>query len=100
LIKAALRHPLPKIRMVDRPSRPIRPGDTVQLAASYRGHELSNSEITWSSGDKSIATVDSSGIVTFIRSGLPDLARVKIHCKTSADSDGELLIPVYPVKGD
>ena len=47
-------------------------GDTVRLAAEARdanGHPVAGAELTWSSADESVVTVDESGLVTAVANG-------------------------------
>ncbi len=94
----------PRARCVDDPCPFATPGATRQLAASYAcvdfphgrppcpgSRPLSAADVAWSSEDTSVATVDSDGLVTFLR---PGMARIRMHCESCANSDGEILLPV------
>ena len=53
------------------------PEDTATVSASVMdagGSEIANLDLTWSSGDESIATVSSSGLVTAVASGSATIA--------------------------
>ena len=54
---------------VSPPEAWIAVGDTVQLTADYQAPEGEAAEITWESGDTSLATVDQSGLVTTRKTG-------------------------------
>jgi len=65
-------------------SPPPRAGETVQLeaclkTASGQVRVLDDSEVTWISRDKAVATIDSSGLVTLLR---PGQAQIVLACKT------------------
>ena len=51
-------------------------GDTVQLMATvldHNGHAIDGADVTWESGDESIATVDGQGLVTAVAGGTVEI---------------------------
>ena len=85
------------------------PGDTVRLAAAVinaEGDTVPDAEITWSSADTAIATVDSTGLVATVNYGtveitatsdsLADTARVEIVFKLG---NREILDSIYRLTG-
>ena len=85
------------------------PGDTVRLTAAVinaEGDTVRDAEITWSSADTTIATVDTTGLVTTVDFGdveitatsdsLADTARVEIVFKLS---NRQVLDSLYRVTG-
>lgn len=56
-------------------------GATATLKATYSPSYATNTKLTWSSSDKSVATVSSSGVVTAVKVGT-----AKITCKNSDGS--------------
>lgn len=51
------------------PSAPLMPGDTLQFSAQVEPVNAVYSNLTWTSSNSSIATVDNSGFVTIINTG-------------------------------
>ena len=85
------------------------PGDTARLTAAVinaEGDTVQDAEIAWTSGDKAVATVDSTGLVTTVDYGtvdvtatsdsLADTARVEIVFKLS---NRQVLDTLYRVTG-
>jgi Zn-dependent metalloprotease/uncharacterized protein YjdB/fibronectin type 3 domain-containing protein len=54
---------------LSRTTADLEPGDTVTLAAAVTPTDASNKNITWSSDDTSVATVDTKGKVIAVRDG-------------------------------
>ncbi|MYG16281.1 MAG: hypothetical protein F4207_07630, partial [Gemmatimonadetes bacterium] len=63
-------------------------GDTVQLTATvldYKGHAIDGADVTWESGDETIATVDGQGLVTAVAGGTVEItARSGVVSSTSS----------------
>jgi Bacterial Ig-like domain (group 2) len=73
---------------------PFQSGDTAQLVAQTRTglgnvSVVDNSEITWESVSPQVATVNSSGLVTFLG---PGMARITIACRTCSLASGEVIL--------
>ena len=74
-------------------------GTEVQLTATVYPENATNAEITWSSSDESIATVDGTGKITILATGTAtitasatDGSEVTAVCEISATSDVEMVI--------
>lgn len=48
----------------------LKPGETSNLTVSFKPSKVSDNSITWSSGDSTIASVSSNGVVTAIATGV------------------------------
>ena len=57
--------------------------ETVQLTAALDGAQLGNDEVTWKSDDTSIATVDSTGMVTAVKVGETTVTATYKDCVAS-----------------
>lgn len=54
---------------LDQTNAEINKGDTTQLTATVSPSDATNKNITWSTGDATIATVDENGVVTGVAAG-------------------------------
>lgn len=80
-------------------------GDTAQLAATvldHEGHGIVGADVTWESGDETIATVDGQGLVTAVGAGTVEIAArsgeassVSAVTVKEAVSDREVLTALY-----
>ena len=71
-------------------------GDTIRLAAEVRdqlGRPMAGEKVTWSSGDESVVTVDSTGLVTAAGSG------ETIVTATARDASGQAAVTVMQSVG-
>ena len=74
----------------------VRVGQTVTLTATpvaADGSTIAGSGMTWTSGSKSIATVNASGVVTGVALGVADIAA------TSGGKSGHTAVTVTPANG-
>lgn len=58
---------------LDHQTAAVEEGKTVQLSATYSPSDASNTNLTWSSSDDSVAVVNSSGYVTGVKSGVANI---------------------------
>ena len=54
---------------LDQASAKLEPGDTLQLNVVFTPTDATNKDVTWSSSDTSVATVDATGKVTAVKEG-------------------------------
>ena len=66
--------------VVEPEAKTLEAGETVQLAATVKPFTVSNKEVTWSSDNEALATVDVSGLVTTLEAGT-------VHIKATSQAD-------------
>ena len=74
---------------LDHETASVEEGKTIQLNATFTPADASNTNLTWSSSDDSVAVVNSSGYVTGVKSGVAN-----ITCKTQNNVEASCTITV------
>ncbi|MEE0740808.1 MAG: Ig-like domain-containing protein [Emergencia sp.] len=59
-------------------------GETLQLTANLEPEDATNKEVTWSSLDEKVATVDENGMVTAVGSGKTNISAVSVSGSKTA----------------
>ena len=70
-------------------------GDTLRLAAEAfdaNGHAVADAEFTWSSGDKSVVTVEEGGLVTAVANGSTVVTAAVGEGSRAASGDASLVV--------
>ncbi len=70
------------VAIADKATTDVAMGGTLQLSATVEPNNATNKQLTWSSGDSNVATVDPSGLVTSVAVGGP----ITITVTSDADS--------------
>jgi uncharacterized protein YjdB len=74
-------------------------GETVLLYVSFTPNNASNKKVTWSSSDKSIATVDTKGNVTGVKTGTATITVKTVDGGKTATCKVTVSTKVIPVEG-
>jgi len=74
-------------------------GDTETLVATVTPENASNKNVTWSSGDESVATVDQAGKVTALKAGTTTITVTTEDGKKTATCTVTITDPVIAVTG-
>lgn len=74
---------------LDHQTASVDEGKTIQLNATYTPSDASDTNLTWSSSDDSVAVVNSSGYVTGVKSGVAN-----ITCRTSNNVEASCTVTV------
>lgn len=74
---------------LDRQTASVDEGKTIQLTATFTPSDASNTNLTWSSSDESVAVVNSSGNVTGVKNGVAN-----ITCKAQSNVEASCTVTV------
>lgn len=74
-----------RVEILGNETKPAYVGSMIQLVANITPAELSDSALTWSSSDDSVATVDENGMVKCISAGVATIT-VKVNSTNETDS--------------
>ena len=75
-------------------------GDTLQLTPSFTPADATNKNVTWSSGNDNVATVDENGIVTAVAAGDATITVTTEDGGKTATCDVTVVVPVSGVTLD
>ncbi len=78
-------------------SAQLQPGDTVRLAATVTQQNCTNTTVTWSSSNASIASVSQSGLVTGVAAGGPVTITAAVGTVSGASQVTVVLAPVASI---
>ncbi len=78
---------------LDQTSLEMNEGDTHTLKATVYPEEADNKEVTWSSSNKEVATVDNSGKVTAIKEGNATITVTTVENKKTANCEITVTVP-------